>query len=177
MDESARIADGYQYNVLIGWGDPLFSNSPLFDVARQTGAAQANQFSYNCDYIAFLPHLADADGFDRGLCVNHEYTDANLMFPGLLNGDDLAAMTRDQVEVEMAAMGHSVVTIVRDRSGRWQVDRDDQLNRRLTVSQTPFGSAVGGKHPRMRTVPTLLVGTFSGTLNNCGGGMTPWGRC
>lgn len=177
MDESARVADGYQYNVLIGWGDPLFSNSPLFDVARQTGAAQANQFGYNCDYIAFLPLPADADGFDRGLlCVNHEYTDANLMFPGLLTSDDLAAMTREQVEVEMAAMGHSVVTIVRDRSGRWQVDRDSRLNRRLTVSQTPIrisGPAAG--HPRMRTSTDPTGRNVLGTLNNCGGGMTPWG--
>ena len=177
IDETARVAEGYQWRVLVGWGDPLFADSPPFDVSRQTAAAQATQFGYNCDYIAFLPLPETAGGAERGLlCVNHEYTDANLMFPGLLTGDDLAAMTRDQVEVEMTAMGHSVVTIVRDSSGQWQVDRDSRLNRRLTVSQTPIrisGPAAG--HPRMRTSADPTGRQVLGTLNNCGGGVTPWG--
>jgi len=177
IDESARVAEGYQWRVLIGWGDPLFADSPAFDVSRQTGATQAKQFGYNCDYIAFLPLPAAEGGAERGLlCVNHEYTDANLMFPGLLTRDDLAAMTREQVEVEMAAMGHSVVAVQRDGSGQWQVDRSSRLNRRLTVSHTPIrisGPAAG--HPRLQTKADPTGRNVLGTLNNCGGGVTPWG--
>ena len=97
----------------------------------------------------------DSRGRERGLlCVNHEYTNANLMFPGLATSDDLAAMTREQVEVEMAAMGHSVVTIVRNASGLWRVDRSSPLNRRLTAWRTAVqisGPAAG--HSRAGPAP------------------------
>ena len=43
---------------------------------------------------------------DHGLlCVNHEYTIAPLMFPDVTEG----AVTKTQVETELAAHGHSVV--------------------------------------------------------------------
>jgi secreted PhoX family phosphatase len=177
LSETARVADGYEWRVLVAWGDPLFADSPTFDVSRQSGAAQARQFGYNCDYIAFLPLSPDSQGRERGLlCVNHEYTNANLIFPGLKTTADLAGMTREQVEVEMAAMGHSVVTIVRDLAGTWRVDRDSHLNRRLTASQTPIliSGPVAG-HPRLRTSADPTGRHVTGTINNCGGGVTPWG--
>ena len=48
----------------------------------QSAAAQLRQFGYNNDYVAFFP-LDDAG--ERGLlCVNHEYTNEEVMFPGIV---------------------------------------------------------------------------------------------
>lgn len=177
LDATARVADGYEWRVLVAWGDPLFPDSPEFDIRRLTPEAQAKQFGYNCDYIACLPLPAGPDGCERALlCVNHEYTNANLIFPGLKTSADLAGMTRQQVEVEMAAVGHSVVTIVRDPATGWRVDRHSRFNRRITAGHTRIrisGPAAG--HPRLRTSDDPTGRSVLGTLNNCGGGMTPWG--
>ena len=55
-----------------------------FDPMRQTAAAQKKQFGYNNDYMAFLPLPRGAASSDHGLLVvNHEYTNEELMFPGL----------------------------------------------------------------------------------------------
>jgi secreted PhoX family phosphatase len=56
-----------------------FADSPDFDPMNQTAESQSKQFGYNNDYVGFMP-LDDAD--DHGLLVvNHEYTNAELMFP------------------------------------------------------------------------------------------------
>ena len=56
-------------------------SSPTGCCSRPSAAEhQRNQFGQNCDAIHFFP--LDARG-DRGvLCVNNEYTDDALMFPG-----------------------------------------------------------------------------------------------
>ena len=72
VDEKHYVADGYDSDVLIRWGDAVLPGAPPFDPARQTAAGQAKQFGYNNDYLGFLP----LDGkSDHGLLVvNHEYT-------------------------------------------------------------------------------------------------------
>lgn len=177
LNETARVANGYDWRVLLAWGDPILPGGKPFDVENQSGESQSKQFGYNCDYIAFLPLPRKADGVERGLlCVNHEYTDTNLMFPGLKSRDDLLAMPSQWVEAEMAAMGHSVVEVQRKPGADWQVNRYGRLNRRITPLTTTVrisGPAAG--HPRLRTSADPTGLTVQGTLNNCGGGVTPWG--
>ena len=81
MDETHHIAEGYRADVLLRWGDPLFADLPAFDPRQQSAAAQLKQFGYNNDYIAFFP--IDASASRALLCVNHEYTNEEVMFPGL----------------------------------------------------------------------------------------------
>ena len=177
FDETARVANGYDWQVIAAWGDPILPGAKPFDIDHQTGETQSKQFGYNCDYIAFIALPSAKTNVERGLlCVNHEYTDTNLMFPGLNTREDLENLPRQIVETEMAAMGHSVIEIVRQPNGDWKLDQDGRLNRRLTALATPIritGPAAG--HPRLRTSADPAGMNVIGTLNNCGGGMTPWG--
>lgn len=175
-DETHHVAAGYDADILLRWGDPITADAPDFDVMNQTAAAQLQQFGYNNDYVGFVPLNADAScGL---LCVNHEYTNEEVMFPGLGRQDraDFAGMTRALVDIEMAAHGGSVVEIARGADGKWLVVRNGALNRRITPLNTTMaidGPAAG--HPRMQTSADPSGTRVIGTLNNCAGGMTPWG--
>ena len=79
IDEKHYVAPGYDADVLIRWGDKVFANSPEFDPMNQTAASQALQFGYNNDFVGFIP--LDNNPEHGLLVVNHEYTNAELMFP------------------------------------------------------------------------------------------------
>ncbi|WP_264210046.1 PhoX family protein [Leisingera thetidis] len=175
-DETHHVAAGYDADVLLRWGDPITAEAPEFDVMNQTAEAQLQQFGYNNDYVGFLP--LNAEGSRGLLCVNHEYTNEELMFPGLDRQDkaEFTGMTKALVDIEMAAHGGSVVEIARGADGKWTVVRDGRLNRRITPLNTAMaidGPAAG--HPRMQTSADPSGAEVIGTLNNCAGGMTPWG--
>ena len=117
VDETHHVAEGYKADVLLRWGDPLFPDSPAFDPLRQSAEAQLKQFGYNNDYIAFFP--LDDTGARGLLCVNHEYTNEEVMFPGLVRQDPLCFpdMTAELVAIEMAAHGVTIVEIAQRRRG------------------------------------------------------------
>ncbi len=175
------VAEGHEIQTLIRWGDPLFNDSPAFDPLKQTAATQAKQFGYNCDYIAVMPPFVpgSAQGqlqADRVVMwVNHEYTNTNLMFPGLGSGAQARArITREQTEIEVMAHGGSVVE-VRRQNGRWSYVKGARLNRRIT-GETPMrisGPAAG--NARMKTAADPNGTLVHGMFNNCAGGFTPWG--
>ncbi len=175
-DLRAAVAPGYDLHVLLRWGDPLFSDGLGFDPLDQTAPRQTRQFGYNCDFTAFLPLPSDGDGRLRGLlCVNHEYTNTNLMFPGVVDQHCLETLSKERVDVELAALGHSVCEIRQDR-GRWSAVPTSPFNRRITALDTEIsvsGPAAG--HPRLQTSQDPSGTRVIGTLNNCAGGVTPWG--
>jgi secreted PhoX family phosphatase len=175
VDETHHVAEGYRAQILLRWGDPLFPDSPPFDPLQQSAAAQLKQFGYNNDYIAFFP--LDADGTRALLCVNHEYTNEEVMFPGLARQDLICFpdMTAELVDIEMAAHGVSIVEIRREGED-WRVVRDSPYNRRISPTNTAMsvdGPAAG--HERMKTSVDTSGTSILGTLNNCAGGVTPWG--
>ncbi|MEO1328683.1 MAG: PhoX family phosphatase [Pseudomonadota bacterium] len=177
VDETHHLTPGHEAQVLLRWGDPIFANAPAFDPRNQSEAAQLRQFGYNNDYVGFIP--LDAWGEARALlCVNHEYTNEELMFPGLGRQDraGFKDMTPELIRIEMAAHGGTVVEIERAPDGLWSVVLDSPYNRRITPSKTEMaidGPAAG--HPRMRTSADPTGTRVIGTLNNCAGGITPWG--
>ncbi len=168
--DAVIVPEGFSQQVVIRWGDPVLSRAPRFDPLRQSAAAQSRQFGYNCDYMALLDSPCGRD--HQLLVVNHEYTDEEIMFFGY----DPAAPTREQVETAWAAHGMTVLLVRADRrSGRLWPVAGDSHNRRITAT-TPFritGPAAGSEFLRTGADPTGTL--VLGTLNNCGGGVTPWG--
>jgi len=177
LDEHAHAPAGYETQVLIRWGDAVEAGAPAFDPLKQTAAAQAKQFGYNNDMIAFFPLPQGSKTADHGLlAINHEYTDPHIMFPGF--ADAKAAVkdaTKEQVEVELAAHGISVVEVKRD-GGKWQVVTDSTYNRRISLWQTEclMSGPVAG-HDKVKTKADATGTKVIGTINNCAGGWTPWG--
>lgn len=175
MDETHHVPVDYTADVLIRWGDPLFADSVPFDPMNQNEAAQLTQFGYNNDYIGFVPLAEDGDGRARGLlCVNHEYVSTPLMQPGVA-ATYPASMTRERCLTEMAAHGGTILEIVETAEG-WKPVVGSPYNRRITAHTTPMeltGPAAGSPRLMTREDPTgrLVVGT----MNNCAGGITPWG--
>ncbi len=170
VDETHHVAPGYRAEILIRWGDPLLPGAPTFDPERQSAAAQTRQFGYNNDYVGYVPLPLGSKGSEHGLlCINHEYTNAEVMFPSA------GEPTRERIEIEMACNGGSILEIRKD-AGRWSVVPDSAYARRITALDTEIavsGPAAG--HDRMKTAADPSGTQVIGTLNNCAGGMTPWG--
>ncbi len=169
-----HLPDGYAADLLLRWGDAVFPDSPAFDPYNQTAAAQERQFGYNNDFIGYYPLGAAGADSRRGLlCVNHEYTSTRLMFPGLSGG---RIPSREECAVEMAAHGGTIVEIERTRNGAWRPVLDSRFNRRITsggTAMTLTGPAAGSDRLKTRDDPTGRQ--VIGTMNNCAGGVTPWG--
>jgi uncharacterized protein len=168
------VPNGYDSAVVIRWGEAILPNSPELDVHHQTGETQSGQFGYNNDFLAVLP--LDRRGRRALLVANHEYTNEELMFPGWTSHD---ALTVDQVRAAIAAHGLSVVELERvERTGQWVPVRRGRrpFNRRITALGTAFrvtGPAAGS--PLLQTAADPAGRTVIGTMNNCSGGITPWG--
>ena len=184
VDETHHVAEGYDANILLRWGDKLFADSPDFDPTNQTAASQEKLFGYNNDYIGFIP----LDGNpDHGLLVvNQEYKNAEIMFPKFTsivketkNGKEvekvqLGEYTKELVDIEMAAHGGTIVEI-RKVDGKWQPLLDGKYNRRVTAkTEMQLSGPVAG-HERVKTPSDPTGKQVFGTINNCAGGVTAWG--
>ena len=177
VDDRHHLASGYRAEILIRWGDPVLLGAPTFDPMQQTAAAQKLQFGYNNDYVGYIP--LDGSSEHGLLVVNHEYTNEELMFPGaaakITKEDKFGYLTRELAEVEMAAHGGSVLEI-RKENGSWKIVPDSRYNRRITALETIMeitGPAAG--YERLKTSEDPSGARVIGMVNNCAGGMTPWG--
>ncbi|MGW4110622.1 PhoX family protein [Actinosynnema sp. NPDC004786] len=161
--------EGYDQGVVLRWGDPVVPGAPAFDFDRQTAAAQAKQFGYNCDFLGLVP----LGGHDEWLLVaNHEYTTEEFLFKDW-NPDN---PTREQVEIAWAAHGLSVVRVERDRrSGKLQPKQDRRYNRRITATSEFKVTGPAAGSDLLKTSADRTGTRVLGTLNNCAGGVTPWG--
>ncbi|MBB4004240.1 PhoX family protein [Aurantimonas endophytica] len=177
VDATHHVAEGYDADVLLRWGDAIFADSPAFDPTAQTAEKQARQFGYNNDYVGFIP-LEDGSSEHGLLVVNHEYTNEHLMFPGIVtvNGDEITVADADKarVDIEMAAHGGTIVEI-RKTDGKWQVVTDGANNRRITADTEMQMTGPAAGHDRLKTNADATGTKVFGTINNCAGGVTPWG--
>jgi secreted PhoX family phosphatase len=187
--DDVRVAGNHTSQVVIRWGDPLLPGARPLDtsglaagalLSPGSAAAQERQFGYNCDAIAFYP--LERDGRSGILCVNNEYTNDELMFPGRIGlgregADRLARWSRrnpEAAQVAIAAHGVSLLEVRLD-SGEWRPQAGSPHARRITGS-SPAGIAGPARgHDLLRTHADPRGTTVLGTLANCAGGRTPWG--
>ena len=182
VDATHDVAEGYDADILIRWGDPVLPGAAAFDPANQSKQGQAKQFGYNNDYLGYFAFPGTAAPSEHGLlCVNHEYTNEELMFPGLGRQDarrgsttPFAKMTRDIAEVEMMAHGGSVLE-VKKTNGKWAVVANSKYARRITAETEMRLSGPAAGHERLQTTADPSGTKVFGMLNNCAGGRTPWG--
>ncbi|MBT3929300.1 MAG: PhoX family phosphatase, partial [Rhodospirillaceae bacterium] len=138
---------------------------------------QVGQFGYNNDFVGYAALPFGSDNPERALlCVNHEYTNEEVMFPGITRQDEIGFpdMTRALVDIEIAAHGGSIVQVEKV-GGTWRPAEDRSLNRRITADTPMRLSGPAAGHDRLKTRADQTGTSVRGTINNCAGGMTPWG--
>jgi hypothetical protein len=173
-DQTHHVAEGYDAAVLIRWGDPLVKGAE-FDPAAITADSQSKQFGYNCDFIGYLPLPAGSTNSEHGLlCVNNEYPNPHVMFPGMTEDDAATKASEDQIRAMFASWGHSIVEIKKE-NGAWSYVQDSQYNRRISGYTEMAVSGPAAGHALLKTSADPSGSKVIGTGYNCAGGTTPWG--
>ncbi|MGY0387476.1 PhoX family protein [Nocardioides sp. WG-D5] len=166
-EDTFVVPQGYTWEPIIRWGDPILPGGVPFDVNNQTAEKQALAWGYNNDYTDVI--VTNKAGTKALLCCNNEYVNANIMFPPGLDATE-------QLKIAMAAHGFGIVELERSAPGeKWTYVPSAPKNRRITAS-TPFkitGPAAGSDLLKTAADPTGTVAL--GTIGNCSGGTTPWG--
>lgn len=166
-DNTIHVPEGYEWKVLVRWGDALFSDAPAFDPAKGIPAAGSDRvFGENTDGM----ELFSIDGKEI-LVVNSEYTNNDINLPHAADGIPVSA---EDVLTLQNLQGVTVMELAEGAEG-WAPIIDSPFNRRIThlTPMTIDGPAAGHDLLKTEADPT---GTASlGTFNNCGSGRTPWG--
>ena len=165
--DAVIVPEGYKSEILVQWGDPLWSDVPEFDDAtRGTADSQARAFGDNTDGMDVFSH----DGKTL-LVVNNEYTNRDII---ALSAEDKRIMAEDDIAKGMMAHGISVVEIAND-GGAWKIVKDSPYNRRITPQSEMELTGPAAGHDLMKTEADPTGTKSLGTWNNCGNGVTPWG--
>lgn len=169
--DTVAVPEGYTWQVVNAWGDPIMPGAPAFKTdASASAAEQAMQSGMFHDGMHYFPLPKGSTSSTHGLiAINFEYTDDNLLSP-----DGMAAWSAEKVQKSKNAHGLGVYE-VRFEGGRWRTVADSRFGRRITAD-TPFriqGPAAG--HAWMRTAEDPSGTRVRGTFQNCANGYTPWG--
>jgi len=165
--DTVTLPKGFNWHVVVRWGDPLWSTGQTFDPAsRGTGASQELAFGDNNDGMS----LFTREGRSL-LVVNNEYVNRKIF-----HGNRFSNKPENPDDLRKAQAGHGVSIVeIEEKQGQWQMVLDSKFNRRITAS-TPVdlsGPATG--HDLLKTAADPAGQTVLGTLNNCANGQTPWG--
>lgn len=113
-EDRLLLADGFDYDLVLRWRDPL--------------NAKGEKFGFNNDFIAFSP-FGDSEGL---MWVNHEYHDP-FFNSGWREG---GPRTREQMEIERREVGGSIAHLKKS-GGKWALVKNSPYNRRLDAT-TPI---------------------------------------
>ena len=166
-DGTVHVPSGYTWNVLVRWGDPLFSDAPAFNPNTGIPTNGSDRvFGENTDGMEMF--------HQRGtelLVVNSEYVNAKINLPAKQDGRPASS---DDVTRLQNFQGVTVMEVAEGDTG-WDVVVDSPYNRRIH-HRTPMvidGPAAG--HDLLKTAADPTGTQSLGTFNNCGSGRTPWG--
>ncbi|OIQ25845.1 PhoX family phosphatase [uncultured Vibrio sp.] len=162
--DTIEVPAGYQADTLISWGDAVVKGAPAFN-QKNDAKAQEMQFGDNNDGMTFFP-ISDSRAV---LVVNNEYTNNEYLYDH--QGESITA---DDVRKAQAAHGVSVVEL-ENSSGKWQVNLDGRLNRRITAFTEMEMTGIATGHDLLKTKSDPSGKRILGTFNNCANGETPWG--
>ena len=194
-DFTVHVPEGYSWQVLASWGEPLFPDAPDLDPATGGSAeSQARSFGENTDGMELF-----AIGGRQVLAVNHEYVnpEINLVAASAAAREAAAAAaeagpggetdaTSVDAEVEVLptsaeevlklqnAQGVSVMEVAEGENG-WAIVKDSPFNRRITQNTEMRIAGPAAGHDLLKTAADPDGTRALGTLNNCGSGRTPWG--
>ncbi len=165
--DTVTLPKGYNWDVLVKWGDPMWSDgAPFVQATRGTGAGQERAFGDNNDGMFLF-----SDGNIHVLAVNNEYTNRSIIY-----GNRETGLPENADDIRKGKAAHGVAVLqVHERRGRWDIVKDSFYNRKI-MPDTPVeltGPARG--HELMKTAADPSGTTSLGTWNNCGAGRTPWG--
>ncbi|WCE32138.1 PhoX family protein [Vibrio sp. SCSIO 43137] len=158
------VPQGYQADVLISWGDPIFAGAPEFSQSNNS-LAQEKQFGDNNDGMTFFP-ISDNRAV---LAVNNEYTNNEYLYAH--QGKNISA---DDARKSQAAHGVSVVELSK-QNGKWVINPNGRLNRRITAFTEMEMTGPARGHQLLKTDADPSGMKILGTMNNCANGETPWG--
>lgn len=167
-DDTITVPDGFNWEPVVNWGDPLFPGAPEFDWSvRGTAEQQEMAFGDNNDGMTVF-----TIGSKTVLVVNNEYTNRDI---ANAHRESKLPETDDDVLKGMLAHGVSIMEIAQGADGKWSVVQDSPLNRRVTpkTPMTISGPAAG--HDLLKTASDPTGTETLGTWNNCANGQTPWG--
>lgn len=165
-EDELVLPQGYTYQMVAPWGLDLGNGQTVGYNHDWVGFYPVNLLETGLDVASvhngFLP--ASASSEEGILAINHEYVNP-LFVSGL--AADATEKTAEQIAVEQAAVGMSLLHIKKDAEGKWALVEGSANTRRIdaTTKITLTGPAAdidGG--------PEAI-----GTLANCSGGSTPWG--
>ncbi len=166
-DGTVHVPDGHDWQVLIRWGDPLFSDAEGYDVADGGPAEKSDLvFGENTDGMEAF--------FFRGhqlIAVNHEYPNLRVNLPAAQGG---APANAQDVRKLQNIQGVTVMEIAQSPDG-WSVVRDSPFNRRIHQNTPMTIAGPARAHDLLKTEADPTGARSLGTINNCGAGKTPWG--
>ncbi|MEM8577883.1 MAG: PhoX family phosphatase [Pseudomonadota bacterium] len=165
-DFTVHVPEGYEWDVLVRWGDALFSDAPAFDPATGHGVEGATRvFGENTDGMELF-HIGGRDV----MVVNSEYANRKTNLPAAQEGVPASA---DDVLLLQSIQGVSVMELAQD-GGAWSVVVDSPLNRRITHNSPMVLDGPAAGHDLLKTEADPTGMQSLGTMNNCGSGRTPW---
>ena len=165
-EDELVLPEGYAYQVVAPWGLELGNGQTVGFNHDWVGFYPVDLLEVGLDvsagYNGYLP--AGASSTEGILVINHEYV--NPMFVSEVAAD-ATEKTPEQIAVEQAAVGMSVLHIKQDAEGKWALVEGSANTRRIDAT-TPM--TLTGPAAEIDGGPEAI-----GTLANCSGGTTPWG--
>ena len=193
-DFEVHVPEGFTKQVLLRWGDPLFSDAPAFDPQNGVSLdAQRRVVGDNTDGMEMF-----FAGSRNILAVNNEYTNLDVLLPQVAQSmaaeaeaaaaaatteeEKAAAMdyevlptSLEEVQLAQAAQGVTIAELAQDAAGQWSIALDSEFNRRIDHNTPMRISGPAASHALLQTAADPTGTQVLGTLNNCGAGRTPWG--
>ena len=166
-DGTVHVPNGYYWNTLIRWGDPLFSDAPEFNAETGVPTEGSDRvFGENTDGMELF-----LVGDKEIIAVNSEYANSKINLPAEQEGKPISASDVERIQ---NFQGVTVMEVAEGENG-WEVVVDSPYNRRIhhRTPMTLDGPAAG--HDLLKTAADPSGTQSLGTMNNCGSGRTPWG--